>query len=514
MTATADVRVTSEPFDPARVHAARKAIRDVLFEKAGYKPHPAQSKIHNSTARNRVASCGRRFGKSMVGGMELVIESELTRMILPVLNSIDGRREFWIVGPEYSDSAKEFRVAIQTLKRLGAPLDFPGTYHNERTGDMQISMYDGKFLVQAKSAAKQERLVGEGLAGVIMAEAAKQKEETWLRFIRPTLADLRGWSLHTSTPEGRNWFYGLWNAGQSAEEDEWESWRMPSWRNRFVYRQPTTDAQVKAVQRWFEDPHNSSKPFPRELRDSIDPEIWSQLRDLTHEAFNQEVGAEFTEFVGRVFKEFDEELHVKDFNWNPNWPTYAAVDYGFTNPFVWLVIQVDPLHGTTWVVDEIYESGLTIDEAAAEIKDRGLNYPNMRLFYPDPASPGDSRVLERALRMRSVGGTGGELAPRLRAIRMALKVRNLHLPIGHEHRAPRLVFNRRCVNTIADMNNYRYPKMRTEADKNTPENPLKKDDHGPEALGRFFIGHWGDPNAAQGGVTSRDGFNSRTEGSR
>jgi hypothetical protein len=487
----------------------RKAVREVLFKRLGYHPHPGQRKIHNSPARHRVASCGRRFGKSVVGGMELCIEAYMTHLMLPILNKTDRRREFWIVGPEYTDSAKEFRVAYNALKRLKTPFDRPGTYYNERTGDMQISLYDGKFIVLAKSAAKPERLVGEGLNGVIMAEAAKQKEETWLRFIRPTLADFRGWSLHTSTPEGKNWFYGLWDMGQSVVEEEWESWRMPSWRNTFVFRQKTTDADVQALQNWLEAPINSKAPLPRELADAIDPEVLSQIRDLTSEAFNQEVGAGFSDFVGRVFKEFDEEIHVRDFRWNPAWPTYAAVDYGFTNPFVWLVIQVNPYDGGVWVVDELYETGLTIEEAASEIEARGLVPPGLRDFYPDPASPEHTRALEARLKLRSHGGTGGELNTRIRAIRQAMKVRNLHLPYGHDLRAPRLFFNRKCVRTIADMSAYRYPKMRAESEANVPENPMKKDDHGPEALGRFFAGYWGHPDGAQGGTRVSSGAYSR-----
>ena len=47
--------------------------------------------------------------------------------------------------------------------------------------------------------------------------------------------------------------------------------------------------------------------------------------------------------------------------------------------------------------------------------------PSLHGFYPDPASPGDSRALEAALRIRAQSGTGGELETRLRYIRAALK---------------------------------------------------------------------------------------------
>jgi hypothetical protein len=40
------------------------------------------------------------------------------------------------------------------------------------------------------------------------------------------------------------------------------------------------------------------------------------------------------------------------------------------------------------------------------------------------------------------------------------------------------------------MDAYKYPTRRLEQ-QNEPENPMKKDDHAPEALGRFFKGHFG-----------------------
>ena len=78
---------------------------------------------------------------------------------------------------------------------------------------------------------------------------------------------------------------------------------------------------------------------------------------------------------------------------------YAACDYGFTNPFVWLLIQVDPW-GAVYIIDEMYERGLTIDDAVQQIIARGLRPAALREFFPDPASPGDSRILEEKLAPR------------------------------------------------------------------------------------------------------------------
>lgn len=471
-----------------------------VFKAAGYRPHQGQVPYHSSAARFRVASCGRRFGKSKMGGHELDLEAMATRAHVAYLKEMGIRREFWIVGPNYSDSEKEFRVHYNSLKRMGAPLDVPGTYNNPHGGDMRISMFGGLYLVEAKSAQHPESLVGEGLSGVIMAEAAKQKESTWSKFIRPTLADFQGWAQFTSTPEGKNWFYDLWNDGQDATNPDWESWRFPAWLNPNVYRKGATDTKIKTLRAALEDGGFDWRALVERL--GIDPEVASLVRDLNDATFDQEIGADFNTMAGRVFSDFDEEVHVADFRYNPDWETYAACDYGFTNPFVWLLIQIDPF-GCVYVVDEFYERGLTIDEIGWELKARPELTPSgIREFYPDPASPGDTAALEKHLRIKSSGGTGGELETRLRYIRAALKVRNKHLPFGDPERKPRLIVNRRCKHTIDEFGKYKYPKKRGNGeDKNNDEKPMKKDDHTPEALGRFFAGHYGQPEEAADGDT-------------
>jgi hypothetical protein len=439
-------------------------------------------------------AAGRRFGKSEIGGHKLFQEALNTRLVKSKLDDLGKRREFWVVGPTYTDSEKEFRIVYNELKRAGFEeyFDRPGTYNDPLGGNMHISLWDGRFQVHAKSAKHPDSLVGEGLSGVVLAEAAKLKEVIYTKYVRPTLADFNGWSLMTSTPEGKNWFHDMWKRGQDPHRPDWASWRMPSWRNPFVYPEGATDAAIEALREAIEQGAVVDLGLYRRL--GVDPEVGALVGDLTEESFNQEIGADFTEFVGRVFKSFDEETHVGDFTFDPSWSTFACVDYGFTNPSVWLLLQVDPFGERVRVLDEVYETGLTADEFADLIERRGLAPGACKAFYPDPASPGDTRILEQKLKINAKGGTGGEIRWRVDAIRQALKDRNPHLPLGHPNRQPSLMFDRKCTNTINDFLNYRYPEKRTQVDSNTPENPMKKDDHGPEAMGRFYAGHFGTPD--------------------
>lgn len=466
-----------------RMTIKRKAISiRKIYDTVKYKPHAVQRQIHNavqaSNARFRVVCAGRRTGKSTLGGHELTTEA-VRAYYRTDIDPFDHRAEFWIIGPEYSDAEKEFRVLWSDLNKLGMEkyFDHPGTYYNPENGQMHLSMYGGKFQVHCKSAKYPNSLVGEALEGVILAEAAKLKPSIWHKFVRPMLADYKGWALFTSTPEGRNWFYDLYRMGRDPAFADWWSVRMPSWSNDILFPQGR-----------------------------YDPEITSMSAGMSEEKFNQEIGADFTEFVGRVFKDFDEELHVEDLKYDPSLPVYAAIDYGWTNPFVWLLIQVD-VFDNVYVIGEHYQTNMTVEENVNEIVRKGLAPAELKLVFPDPASPQDTAVVKNMLRVRAAGKTGGVIKDRLELIRRWLKVKTDDRPTNASgYTKPKLIFDRKAVNCIREFSEYRYPESKNEMTESS-ENPMKKDDHTPEALGRFFIAYYG--NEARSGAMTSNGARPR-----
>lgn len=438
-----------------------------IFERIGYEPHEVQRAVHLASAKHRfiLACAGRRTGKSFMGGHRLTIEALAAAHRREQLEPQGRRAEFWIVGPEYSDAEKEFRVVYNDLKRLDAPFDKPGTYNDAIGGNMHISLYGGRFQIHAKSAKYPDTLVGEALEGVILAEAAKLKPAIWSKYIRPMLADYRGWGMLTSTPEGKNWFYDNYKRGQSsAEVDEaWWSIRMPSWSNPILF------------------------PGGR-----YDPEILDMSADMSEEKFKQEIGAEFTEFVGRVFKGYDTDIHTGDHPYDPRWPLVVATDYGFTNPNVVLFIQYD-VFDNVWVCAEYYRSQRTPEEFVRDL-DEDPRYRNLmyaaREIYPDPEDPGTTRMLADKFKLRVQSGTGGLLTDRLNLIRRWLKPQPEELKDNDPNKLPKLHFDNSCTMLDREMQDYRYPETKDEAKGEPRENPVKKDDHTPEALGRFFAGKY------------------------
>lgn len=443
----------------------RQLSLGAAFRNMGYKPHDIQRQVHLARAdhRFRTVCAGRRTGKSNLGGRELAFEAMRART-RQGLSKTGRRAEFWIVGPEYSDAEKEFRVMWDSLLKMGAEsaMDKPGTYYNPEAGQMDLSMFGGKFQVHAKSAKYPNTLVGEALEGVILAEAAKLKPTVWTKFIRPMLSDYHGWALLTSTPEGKNWFYEQWQRGQDENDPNWWSVRAPSWSN--------------------------NRLFPLGI---TDPEILDMAKDMSEEKFKQEIGAEFTEFVGRVYKDFDEETHVKTLEYDPKLPLYVATDWGYTNPNVVLFIQVN-VWGDVFVIDEYYRNQRNPDELILDLQDHPRYAPLLRaatLMYPDPEDPASASLMADKFHLKIQGNTGGLLQTRINLIRRWLRAQPLELEDGHPDKIPKLFFDRKCNNTIANMQDYRYPENKSEVTE-SKENPLKVDDHGPEALSRFFGGYF------------------------
>jgi hypothetical protein len=428
------------------------------YAQTGYTPHPGQEVMHYTAARFKIVPCGRRWGKTLFGAKEAEPNTF-------VLCPITGEAQVgWIVGPQYYHAEKEFRIVYDSLRRQGVDRDSIKFLNNMESGNMHIRTSWG-FDLQCRSAAHPETLVSEGLNFVLIVEAGLHKRKTW-QYIRPALSDRRGWALFTGVPEGKSdtsLLYALYQRGQSTRDIDraYRSWRMPSWTNTIIF------------------------PGGRN-----DPEILDAEADLTEDEFNRQYGADFTEKVGAVMKEWEDDLHLGDFDYVPAWPLYMAVDYGFTNPFVVLWIQENPHTGDIYVIKERRWYQMDTEEVASDILN---DYPGLvhacRTIYPDPAEPDDTRTLMRKLRVPAATSTGGDLKTRLALIRRALK-----LPKGVDETSsaykPKLMVDRSCHELAWEMREgYRWPEHRSEV-KNAPENPVDKNNHGVEALGRYFKGRF------------------------
>lgn len=429
--------------------------KKAFFDSIGYTPHSAaQWSYHNSTARFKAPVCGRRFGKSTMAGRDA--EPEL---LIP-------NRRYWIVGPNYDLGEKEFRVIWDDLivtKQLGRDKRVKKAY-NKRVGDMYIE-FPWQTRLEVRSAAHPESLVGEALHGVIMSEAAKHSAETWDRFVRPALNDYRGWATFPTTPEGHNWLYRLWQMGRNPKyEGVYESWNFPSWLNSKVY------------------------PGGRD-----DPEIKLLEMTMAPEQFLQEIAADFASFTGKIYSEFDENVHVQKCEYNPAWPNYIFFDFGFVNPLAAIEVQIDPMDNI-YIWREHYKSYQTLEWHIAELKRRAqpADY-KIDFCTGDAADPEAVEFISQHFapciadpNAKTNWRNGVNLVKRF--------LKEYEIGIADEYGTPltkpKLIVDHSCTNTIREFNTYR----RKESTKNDPTESgaagaaQKQDDHALDAL-RYGLVH-------------------------
>ena len=405
----------------------------------GYTPHYGQTKLHypkKDTARFFVMVCGRRFGKTTASAMEATYYAS------------QPDKKIWLVGLSYDKADLMFREVWKTMV-IGHANDIVRASEKER-----IIKFKWGTTVEAKSADNPDSLVGEGLDILVVDEAAKVKRRIWDMYLSPTLSDRKGKAIFITTPEGFNFVYDLFLLGK--EDDLWESHQAPSWDNHFA--------------------------FPDGKKDQF---ILERKRNMAKEVFEQEYGAKFTSFSGRVYP-FDRELDVGHFPYNPDLPTFCSIDFGYRMPAVgWFqVYRVGGLWHINMIDEILHKTNIKTDELALKIKAKRYN---VLKYFGDPAG----------MQAQGQSGMGDIEIFRRKGITINTKrdkvSRSISSGVSHvrgfienAENQRFLHINEKCTGMMVDLENYRYPEAKEGQD--LKPDPLKDGyhDHGCDMLRYFF----------------------------
>ena len=274
-------------------------------------------------------------------------------------------------------------------------------------------------------------------------------------YLSPTLSDRKGKGIFITTPEGFNWIYDLYLLGQ--EDELWESHQAPSWDNHFA--------------------------FPDGKKDQF---LLERKRNMDKEVYDQEYGAKFTSFAGRVYP-FERELDVGDYPYNPNFPTFCSIDFGYRMPAVgWFQIhRVGGIWHINMIDEIIHKKNVKTDELALKIKAKPYN---VLKYFGDPAGMqaqgqsglGDIEIFRKKGIVVNTkrDKTSKSIASGISHVRSFIENAQ-----GERH----FHVNRKCTGIMMDLENYRYPEPKEGADLK-PE-PLKDGfhDHGCDMVRYFFI---------------------------
>lgn len=312
------------------------------------KLHRFQKVVHKDQHRFRVIVAGRRWGKTQISRVSLIIAA--TKKINQVV---------WYVAPTYQ-MARD--IMWEELKS-SIPRAWIAAINETR---MVIRLINGSR-IHMKGADKPDTLRGVALDFLVMDEAQDIDPNAWWLVLSPTLASTGGRALIIGTPKSYNWLYDVFILGQRGPfvkdergklvPNEWKSW------------------QFKTI----------TSPF-------IAPkEIVTRKRDMDPKSFAQEFEASFETMSGRVYYPFDRNVHVKECTFNPKLPIHIGMDFNI-DPMSAIIIQ-EQANGEIWVVDECVLYGSNVEETAEVLDQRYFKQKNQIAVYPDPA--GNNRNHDR-----------------------------------------------------------------------------------------------------------------------
>lgn len=173
--------------------------------------HDYQKVIRDSSARFKVISAGRRFGKTRL------------LSLMAIKKAMDGGNVFWI--------APSFQIA-DVGWRLMASLAAQIPMVDIKYGIKRINFPKG--WVQVRSSDSSGGLRGDGLDLAIFDEAGHIPglKNVWEQEVRPSLSDRIGGAVFISTPKGYNYFYDLWRMENNSKD--WQSFHAPSSSNPYL----------------------------------------------------------------------------------------------------------------------------------------------------------------------------------------------------------------------------------------------------------------------------------------
>jgi hypothetical protein len=167
----------------------------------GWQPHPTQRQWLMCDAKTKVASCGRRWGKTEAAAIDAAT------MALYHPGSVQ-----MIVSPTYDQS----RLIFDYVERLMLGSMVRPFTKIVRTPYPRLTAFGS--LIMARTADEDGRnLRGHSADRVIVDEAAYVRDSVIHEVISPMLADRNGQLVMVSTPFGKNHFYRAFLRGQEGD---------------------------------------------------------------------------------------------------------------------------------------------------------------------------------------------------------------------------------------------------------------------------------------------------------
>lgn len=244
-------------------------------------PYALQKEIIEHPARFKIVAIGRQAGKSWLAKYTLLEKA-----------ANQGLRCWW-VAPTISAAQTHWEDLIKLITDIKFPVK------KVRQALKQIDFLSGGSL-RIRSAEIPDNLRGGSLDYIVLDEAAFMNGKVWNEVLLATITATGGSAMFTTTPNGRNWLWALYQLGCDPLMTEFKSWNAPSTVS------PYQDRELLET-----------------IRKTIPEFVW-----------RQEYLAEFLEDAGGVFVKVKERSTVRMLEApEPGAAYVAGMDWGLSGDF-------------------------------------------------------------------------------------------------------------------------------------------------------------------------------------
>ena len=360
----------SDPLTSCAKEFCRSSFHPEHHPGAGYIPTERQLELLNEDRLNMLIYGGHRASKSSTSAVKA---TELTEAFIYRYREQACGQVAWIVGNTYDKTVAEFNgpdwSLAENFKRLrpgvtvSKPIN-PGTIEIPVTWVANGKPVVGPrpFTIKTKSADDPDSINMEAPIWIIAAEAAQFSQDVFFRLtsrISEARARFPGFGLlllEGTATSSLGWYPALWS--------HWQS--------------PAAQAIENAVSKSLASETNTWL-YP--LGDK-DPEILSLKRMLPEDLYLERHMGVPAPPKGRVHEVFDVLRHVRNLEFNPEWPLYIGIDPGYSGQpsrYAVVFIQKNPseeracgLYPGQWgMIDEIYVE----KKSTAEVCQMAMNKP-------------------------------------------------------------------------------------------------------------------------------------------
>jgi len=413
--------------------------------KVRFRLYPYQRRLLRSRAKQRIVVKARQVGVSQVVAGEA----------LYVARYRPGASVLFV--------SRNLSAARHLLEMVYVLMESDGELGKPRRGNTTELVLENGSVIRSLPATKRTGRTFSATAVYLDEFAHMPWAERIYQAVAPCAAQ-GGRLTVISTPSGRgNAFHRLWQeavSGVRAFEAVRVHWSDCPEYNPKGHRleDPEERRRVGEAGEWY-----------REQRGRFTDEQWAE-----------EYECDFIGSGSLVYREFDPAVHVGAYRYNREWATYVGQDFGYVNPSVALVVQVNPSE-EVFVIEEHYHTNRSISDLAREVYRPACDRYGVKAWYCDPS--GRSEIAElRAAGMPAVG-------KRSTVEEGVVAIRKLLRPPGGG--GPRLHIDRGCKRLIAEMGTYSYREGTDQVGKD-------ENDHGPDALRYFVVNRWGGKAEVEG----------------